>query len=270
MYEAFQETVEFLRKKDVENPEIGIVLGTGLHQLTDKIKVDVAIDYSEIPHFPVSTVESHKGKLLYGTLNGKRILAMQGRFHFYEGYTMQQVVYPIRIMSLLGVKTLILSNAAGSVHKGWNKGSLMLIDDHIHLQNMHPLIGKNLDNFGTRFPDMGAPYDKALIQKMQETAKDLGIELNKGVYAAVQGPMLETRAEYRYLQILGADAVGMSTVPEVITANHSGMKCVAISVLTDECDPDNLHPVSLAEIIEVASQTDATLTRLIFEFAGRL
>jgi len=138
------------------------------------------------------------------------------------------------------------------------------------LQNMHPLIGKNLDNFGTRFPDMGAPYDKALIQKMQETAKDLGIELNKGVYAAVQGPMLETRAEYRYLQILGADAVGMSTVPEVITANHSGMKCVAISVLTDECDPDNLHPVSLAEIIEVASQTDATLTRLIFEFAGRL
>ena len=249
MYEAFQQTVDFLQKKGVKNPEIGIVLGTGLHQLSSKINIEVALDYSDIPHFPVSTVESHKGKLLFGTLNGKSIIAMQGRFHFYEGYSMQQVVYPIRIMSMLGVKNLLLSNAAGSVHKGWNKGSLMLLDDHIHLQNMHPLIGKNVDKFGTRFPDMGAPYDKILNQKMQETASVLGIDLKKGVYAAVQGPMLETRAEYRYLQILGADAVGMSTVPEVITANHSGMKCVAISVLTDECDPDNLHPVSLAEII---------------------
>ena len=235
-----------------------------------EIDIELEIDYSEIPHFPVSTVESHKGRLIYGNLQGHKVLAMQGRFHIYEGYTLQQVTLPIRVMKLLGVKWLLLSNAAGGINKSYEKGDLMMLDDHINLLPANPLTGANLDEFGPRFPDMSCPYSPSINQKMLAGAAKLGITLHKGVYAVVSGPNLETRAEYRYLALIGADVVGMSTVPEVIVANHMGLPCAAVSVVTDLCDPDNLVPANLADILETAGKAEIKLTRLFNEVISQL
>lgn len=259
------ETKSFLTGKGYTHPEIGIVLGTGLHHLLDHIDVKQSIAYSDIPGFPVSTVEFHRGCLIYGTIAGKNVLIMQGRFHAYEGYAMHQIVFPIRVMKALGVQKLFLSNAAGGINLNFRKGDLVLIDDHINLLSGNPLSGKNYDSLGSRFPDMSEPYDILMKNMLLKKAMDLGIELKKGVYAAVQGPNLETKAEYRYLKIIGADMVGMSTVPEVIAAVHMQLPCVAVSVITDECDPDHLRPVNIAEIIEVAGKADIKLSRLFVD-----
>ncbi len=268
--EQIQKAVKFLKEQEINNPTIGIVLGTGLHRILSHIDVKKSIPYSEIPYFPVSTVEFHKGNLIYGTVAGKNVLIMQGRFHAYEGYTMQQIVFPIRVMKLLGINNLFLSNAAGGVNLAFKKGDLVLIDDHINLLTGNPLTGKNYDELGSRFPDMSEPYDKHLKQLLQQKAKQLDIELKKGTYAAVNGPNLETKAEYRYLKIIGADMVGMSTVPEVIAAIHMQLPCVAVSVITDECDPDNLKRVNIQEIIEVAGGADGKLSELFVEVIKEL
>lgn len=265
-----KEAAAFLEKHGIKQPDAGIILGTGLGHLATYIRVLTEISYSDIPHFPVSTVESHAGKLIYGELAGKKVLAMQGRFHYYEGYTMSQIVFPVRVMKLLGIKHLLISNAAGCLNLQWKKGDLMLIDDHINLQPANPLTGKNLSGLGPRFPDMSAPYNAGLNAILQDIAAGKQITLHKGVYVSVPGPMLETRAEYRYLRNIGADAVGMSTVPEVIAANHMGLPCVAVSVLTDECDPDNLKPISIEEIIAVAAKAEVNLTALFSELIARL
>ena len=253
------------------HPEIGIILGTGLgKEFVKKIQNQLILDYSTIPHFPVSTVESHSGHLIYGDMNGKKILAMRGRTHFYEGYSMQEVTFPIRVMKLLGIKYLLITNAAGNLNRAWKKGELMLLDDHINLQPDNPLRGKNLDSLGPRFPDMSQPYDGVMNTQLMTIAAERNIRLNRGVYVCVVGPNLETRAEYRFLQRIGADAVGMSTVPEVIVANHMSMACSAISVLTDECDPDNLKPAHLSEIIGIAEKAEPELTELLVELIKRL
>jgi purine-nucleoside phosphorylase len=261
---------DFLKKKGIDNPQVGIVLGTGLHQLLQYVDIKQNIPYTEIPGFPVSTVEFHKGNLIYGSIGEKNVLIMQGRFHAYEGYTMQQIVFPIRVLKLLGIQKLLLSNAAGGIDLNFKKGDLVLINDHINLLYGNPLTGKNFDELGGRFPDMSEPYDLQLQDLFRRKADELGIALKKGVYAAVNGPNLETKAEYRYLKIIGADLVGMSTVPEVIAANHMQLPCVAVSVITDECDPDNLKPVSIAEIIEVAGRADTTLSKLFVEIIKEL
>ncbi len=261
---------EFLIQKGITNPEIGIVMGTGLNHLLDYVEIKQSIPYSEIPGFCVASVEFHKGNLVYGKISNKHLLIMQGRFHSYEGYSMQQIVFPIRVMKLLGVKCLFLSNAAGGINLNFKKGDLVLIDDHINLQSGNPLTGKNFDELGSRFPDMNEPYHPDLKNKLFENAKELNIDLKTGIYAAVNGPNLETKAEYRYLKIIGADLVGMSTVPEVIAANHLQLPCVAVSVVTDECDPDNLKPVTIAEIIAVAAKADERLSLLFAETIERL
>lgn len=263
--EQIQEAVKFLSQKGISNPVVGIVLGTGLHQLLERMEIALTIPYTDIPGFPVSTVEFHKGNLIYGTIAGKPALIMQGRFHAYEGYNMQQIVFPVRVMKLLGIQQLFLSNAAGGVNLQFKKGDLVLIDDHINLQNGNPLSGRNDEALGSRFPDMSEPYDPGLKGALEQKAKELNISLKKGVYAAVLGPNLETKAEYRYLKIIGADLVGMSTVPEVIAAVHMSLPCAAVSVVTDECDPDNLQPVNIQEIIETAGKADAKLSQLFFE-----
>jgi purine-nucleoside phosphorylase len=263
MINQIKETVAFLNKAGFDKPSVGIVLGTGLGKLVNEINIITEIAYSEIPHFPIATVESHSGRLIYGELNGKKVIAMSGRFHFYEGYSMQQITFPIRVMKFLGVTHLILSNAAGAINLNFSKGSLMLIDDHINLLPGNPLIGKNDNELGSRFPDMSAPYDKTMNGLLKTIAQEENITLHEGVYVAVSGPNLETRAEYRYLKTIGADVVGMSTVPEVIVANHMGLPCSAISVLTDECDPDNLHPVDIADIIAIAAKAEDKLIVLI-------
>ncbi|HEX4887802.1 MAG TPA: purine-nucleoside phosphorylase [Luteibaculaceae bacterium] len=264
------EAVEFLRAKGITAPEVGIVLGTGLGNLATHIEVDRALPYHEIPHFPLSTVEFHKGQLIYGKLAGKQVVAMQGRFHFYEGYSMEQIVFPVRVMKLLGIQQLLLSNAAGCMNLSWKKGDLMLINDHINMQPSNPLIGNPYPELGPMFPDMSEPYSKKLGALALSIAKDRGIALNSGVYVSVPGPMLETRAEYRYLRNIGADAVGMSTVPEVIAANHMGLPCLAVSVLTDECDPDNLKPVDIADIIATAGKAELKLSELFIELLKKL
>ena len=263
--EQLNKAQEFLLSHGFTNPDIGIVLGTGLNEFLNWVNITVSIPYSQIPNFPLSTVEFHKGNLIYGDIENKKVIVMQGRFHAYEGYSMQQIVFPIRVMKLLGVQKLFLSNAAGGINLKFKKGDLVLIDDHINLQSGNPLTGKNFDELGARFPDMSQPYSKELSDNLVEKANELNIKLNKGVYAAVNGPNLETRAEYRYLKTIGADMVGMSTVPEVIAANHIQLPCAAISVITDECDPDNLKPVNIAEIIEVAGKADAQLSKLFYE-----
>jgi purine-nucleoside phosphorylase len=226
--------------------------------------------YNVIPNFPVATVEFHFGKLIYGNLAGKRVLACQGRFHYYEGYSMEEVVLPVRVMKMLGARYILLSNAAGAVNLSFRKGTLMLIDDHINLQPDNPLRGSNDDDLGPRFPDMSQPYSQKLNSILEEIAREKNITLSKGVYVSVQGPNLETRAEYRFLRIIGADAVGMSTVPEVIACNHMSVPCCCISVLTDECDPDNLKPVSVEEIIATAKAAEGNLTALYCELLKRL
>lgn len=257
-----REAAKHLKEKGIDEPLAGIVLGTGLGKLVEKIKPIVIIPYEEIPHFPIATVEFHTGKLIYGTIGNTKVLAMQGRFHHYEGYSMQQITFPVRVMHALGIKKLLLSNAAGGVNTNFKKGDLILIDDHINLQPENPLRGLNSAEYGPRFPDMSCPYDKELSTMLTEHAKQLGEELKKGVYTAVTGPNLETRAEYRFLKIIGSDLVGMSTVPEVIVANQLSLPCAAVSVVTDECDPENLQPVNIEEIIAVAGTADGKLSNL--------
>ena len=268
--EQLNKAKDFLIESGIYTPSIGIVLGTGLHQLLNYIDVKQTIPYADIPGFPVSTVEFHKGNLIFGTIANKKVLVMQGRFHAYEGHSMDQIVFPIRVMKLLGVQKLFLSNAAGGINLNFKKGDLVLIDDHINLQFGNPLTGKNFDELGSRFPDMSEPYDPYLKSLLQQKAGELNIDLKKGVYASVNGPNLETKAEYRYLKIIGADLVGMSTVPEVIAANHMQLPCAAVSVITDECDPDNLKPVNIAEIIKVAGKADEKLSRLFYQAIASL
>ena len=260
-----EESVAHLRHKGFDNPEIGIVLGTGLGKLVDEISDPIDAHYNHIPFFPLATVEFHTGKLVYGTIEDKKVVVMQGRFHLYEGYDFLDITYPIRVMHMLGIKKLFISNAAGAINLDYKKGDMMLIEDHINLQGGSPLAFKNVSQFGERFADMSEPYDLDMRNKLEQIAADQNISLKKGVYASVVGPQLETKAEYRMLKILGADAVGMSTVPEVIVANHLGLPIVAVSVLTDEGDPDNLKPVDIAEIIAVAENTEPKMVKLFRE-----
>jgi purine-nucleoside phosphorylase len=263
MLGQIKDAAAFIERRGIKKPEIGIILGTGLGNLFVKeIRNQIILPYNSIPHFPVATVEFHKGQLIYGELRGKRVLAMRGRFHLYEGHTAKQITLPVRVMKLLGVETLLISNAAGNLNLKWKKGELMVIDDHINLQPDNPLRGENFDMFGPRFPDMSQPYSQKLNSALMRIAKKKSIKLNKGVYAAVMGPNLETRAEYRYIRTLGADVVGMSTVPEVLVANHMGLACCAVSVLTDNCDPDNLEPVNIDDIIKTAQKAEKKLTEL--------
>jgi purine-nucleoside phosphorylase len=271
MLNEIKEATDFLKKHGITQPEVGVILGTGLGNLFVKeIKNPIEVNYNSIPHFPVSTVEFHKGKLIYGEIKGKKVLAMQGRFHYYEGYSMQKITLPVRVMKMLGIKNLLISNAAGNMNLKWKKGQLMLIDDHINLQPDNPLRGENFEVLGPRFPDMSEPYSKKINKLLIKIAKEKKIKLNEGVYVAVIGPNLETRAEYRFLHQIGADAVGMSTVPEVLVANHMGLPCCAVSVLTDDCDPDNLKPAVISEIIEIAGKAEAKLTELYVELIGKL
>lgn len=266
MYQYIEETVAFIKKRtDDFQPEVGIILGTGLGNLVQEIKVEYQLMYSNIPNFPISTVEFHSGKLIFGTLEGKRVIAMQGRFHYYEGYNMQQITFPVRVMKVLGIHTLFVSNASGSLRPGIGKGDLAIIHDHINLLPDNPLRGRNNEAFGPRFPDMNEPYDKKMIEASLEIAKKHGIVAHKAVYVSVPGPNLETRAEYRYMRIIGGDIVGMSTVPEVIVANHMGVPVFAISVVTDEGFHDELAPVSLEDIVAVASKAEPSLTRILKE-----
>jgi purine-nucleoside phosphorylase len=264
------EAIAFIRTKTSATPNVGIILGTGLGGLAKEIKKDVVIDYAKIPYFPVSTVESHHGKLIFGTLSGKSVVAMQGRFHFYEHYSLQQVTFPVRVMKFLGVETLLICNAAGALNPMFAKGDVMIIADHINLLFDNPLIGPNDDELGPRFPDMSEPYNKKLIALAEEVALELKIKVQKGIYAALQGPNLETRAEYRMLRTVGADAVGMSTVPETIVAVHMAMKVLGFSILTDECFADALKPVSLAEVIKVAGKAEPKMTAIMKEVVKRL
>lgn len=270
MIQQINEAVNYIQQQGVSTPEVGIVLGTGLGGLVKEITVEKEMDYGSIPHFPVSTVESHHGKLIFGKVKGKNVVAMQGRFHYYEGYNMQQITFPIRVLKQLGVQNLLISNAAGAVNLNYKKSTLMLITDHINLLPSNPLIGKNLDELGPRFPDMSQPYSHQLNNALRTIAKEKGIVLNEGVYVPVSGPNLETRAEYKMIAKLGGDAVGMSTVPEVIVANHMGLPCCAISVLTDECDPEHLAPVELSEILAAAAVAEPQLTSLYVELIGKL
>lgn len=262
MLEQVKETTAFLKEKGITAPKIGVILGTGLGDLVNEINVEISIDYKDIPNFPLATIEFHHGKLIYGKLGGKQVLAMQGRFHYYEGYTMQQVTFPVRVMKFLGVEQLLISNAAGGMNLDWQKGDLMLITDHINLQPENPLRGVNIPEFGPIFTDMSAPYSANLNSKLIDIAARESITLREGVYVAVAGPNLETRAEYRFLRNAGADVVGMSTVPEIIVANQMELPCCAVSVITDECDPDNLHPVDIQDIINTAKTAEKRLIQL--------
>jgi purine-nucleoside phosphorylase len=274
--EALSASVKAIRARCVRlapavaTPDIAIVLGTGLGALGEAIAVEASIDYADIPGFPLSTVESHSGRLLLGTLGGRRVAAMQGRFHRYEGYSLQQVTFPVRVMRALGARTLIVSNACGTMNPAWSAGDLMLIADHINMLGDNPLIGANDDSLGPRFPDMSEPYAAPLRAIARSVAAAYGITLREGVYVAIPGPSLETRAEYRMLRTLGADVVGMSTVPEVIVANHAGMRVLGISMITDLCLPDSLEPTTLAQIIAVAKRSEPALTLLVRGVLERL
>jgi purine-nucleoside phosphorylase len=265
-----QESVDYLINKGFDTPEFGIVLGTGLGKLVDEIKDPIEAHYNHIPFFPLATVEFHTGKLVFGTIEGRKVVVMQGRFHLYEGYDFLDITYPIRVMQMLGIKKLFISNAAGAINLDFKKGDIMLIEDHINLQGGSPLAFKNVAEFGERFADMSEPYDVEMREKLEKIAATHDISLKKGVYASVVGPQLETKAEYRMLKILGSDAVGMSTVPEVIVANHLGLPIVAVSVLTDECDPDNLKPVDIGEIIAIAGETEPKMVKLFSELIKQL
>jgi len=271
MLENIQRTTSYIKSRigDFE-PEVGIILGTGLGGLVNEIQVEKQMMYSNIPDFPISTLEFHSGKLIFGTLAGKKVVAMQGRLHYYEGYSMQQITFPVRVMKMLGVKTLFVSNASGALNPDFRKGDLMVIEDHINLQPQNPLVGNNENALGPRFPDMSEPYNKDLIKKALKIAADNNIACHKGVYVSVTGPNLETRAEYRYLRIIGGDAVGMSTVPEVIVANHMSLPVFAISVLTDEGFPETLKPVSVEEILAVATAAEPKLTLILKELVNKL
>lgn len=268
--QQINEALAFLRTRTKAQPGIGIILGTGLGGLAQEIVPEVVVEYEDIPHFPVSTVESHHGRLIFGSLGNKSVVAMQGRFHFYEGYSMKQVTFPVRVMKFLGAHTLLISNAAGGMNPQFRKGSIMVITDHINLLGGNPLIGPNDDALGPRFPDMSEPYSRQLIALAEEVALDLKIRTERGVFVAVPGPNLETRAEYRFLRFIGADAVGMSTVPEVIVAVHMGIRVLGFSIITDECFPDALQPAKVEEIIAVAMNTEPKLTAIMKGVVAKL
>jgi purine-nucleoside phosphorylase len=268
--EAIGAAADRVRARFSTMPDVALILGTGLGALGREIAVRATIDYSDIPGFPLSTVESHAGRLLCGTLGGKTVIAMQGRFHRYEGYTLQQVTFPVRVLQALGAKTLVVSNACGGMNPLWTAGDLMLISDHINMLGDNPLVGENDDRLGPRFPDMSAPYDPALRALAHAVAIEQHLTLREGVYVAVAGPNLETRAEYRMLRALGADVVGMSTVPEVIVAVHGGMRVLGVSIVTDQCLPDALEPASLEKILTVAGDAEPKLTALVRGVLERL
>ena len=265
LFERIHQAAAAVRGRAPFTPELAIVLGTGLGGLAREIETTAAIPYQEIPGFPLSTVESHAGRLLLGTLRGRRVVAMQGRFHRYEGYSLQQVTFPIRVMHALGAHTLLATNVSGGMHPLWGPGELVLIADHINLLGDNPLIGRNDDRLGPRFPDMSEPYDPGLRALARKLALSQGVTLREGVYVAVPGPNLETRAEYRMLRGMGADIVGMSTVPEVIVARHEGMRVTGMSIITDQCLPDALEPADITRILAVAGEAEPRLTRLVAE-----
>ncbi|MBI5116647.1 purine-nucleoside phosphorylase [Candidatus Poribacteria bacterium] len=255
--------VAAIRKKTALKPAIGIILGTGLGELVKEIEGKLTIRYDELPNFPVSAVKSHENQLVFGKIGQKNVVAMQGRFHYYEGYSMKDVTFPVRVMKALGIKTLIVSNAAGGMNPNFKAGDLMIISDHINLMGANPLIGPNDDSMGPRFPDMVEPYDSELMEQIEKVALEEKIPVKRGVYVAVAGPNLETRAEYRFLRVIGADAVGMSTVPEVIVAIHARLRVLGISCITDECLPDALKPANIEMILKVAAEAEPKLSRLI-------
>lgn len=265
MLQKIEETKEFIFNATKAFPEYGIVLGTGLGGLVNEMKISHSLDYSTIPSFPTSSVKGHEGKLLLGTLGGKNVIAMQGRFHYYEGYSMQEITFPIRVMIALGIKKLILSNASGGMNPKYQVGDLVIINDHINLLPSNPLIGMNYDELGPRFPDMSEPYDLEMICKAKTIADKFGYRNHIGVYVAVSGPCFETPAEYRYLKTLGADIVGMSTVPEVIIGRHAGIPCFAISIVTDLGGFDDLKKITLDEVLEVAKASEFKMTAIIKE-----
>lgn len=265
-----KEALLFIQSKTDMSPNYMLILGTGLGQLADEMDIETEIFYDEIPHFPVSTVESHAGKLLFGHLGGKEVVAMQGRFHFYEGYDMKQIVFPVHVLKENGADTLIVSNACGGMNPNFKRGDIMLICDHINLLGDNPLIGPNDDELGLRFPDMSDPYTERLREIAQNAALEEAIHMHQGVYVSLSGPMLETKAEYRFLRLLGADVVGMSTVPEVIAAVHMGMDVLGISVITDECFPDALEPVNMEDILNAAAMAEPKMTKVIIRVLEKL
>lgn len=265
MTDRIDESVDYLKSRGFGEPEVGIILGTGLGKLLDDVKVEKEVSYNHIPYFPTATVEFHKGKLIFGELEGKKVVVMQGRFHLYEGYSLFDVTYPVRVMKRLGMKRLLVSNASGAINLDFGKGELMLIDDHINLQGGSPLAFHGVEKLGERFVDMSEPYDAEMNELFEKAAKKLDITLHKGVYASVLGPQLETKAEYRYLKLIGADAVGMSTVPEVIVANHLHIPVAAISVITDQGDPDNLEKVDIQDILANAAKAEPNMVKLFKE-----
>jgi purine-nucleoside phosphorylase len=264
------QSVAFLEGETELRPQVAVVLGTGLGGLADKIEASAIIPYKKIPNFPISTVASHEGRLIFGLLGGKTVVAMQGRFHFYEGYEPKEITFPIRVMAAMGIETLLISNAAGGLDLSFQAGDLMLISDHINLIGQNPLRGDNIDEWGPRFPDMTAPYSRELINLARKTAKDLGIKIHKGIYVGVPGPSMETAAETRFLRMIGADAVGMSTIPEVIVAAHAGLWVLGLSVITNVNDPDNYQPAPLEQVIATAKGAEPTLVRLVEEILRRM
>lgn len=270
LYDRVHSAAAVVRDRGALAPEVGIILGTGLGGLASEIAIETEVPYGDIPGFPLSTVETHAGRLLLGRLGGRPVVAMQGRFHRYEGYDLQQVTFPVRVMHALGARTLVVSNACGGMNPLWGPGDLVLLSDHINLLGDNPLVGANDERLGPRFPDMSAPYDPDLRSLARQVALELGIVLREGVYVAVPGPNLETRAEYRMLRAMGADVVGMSTVPEVIVAGHQGMRTIGISIITDQCLPDALEPADIGRIIATAGRTEPQLTRLITTLVERL
>ncbi len=265
-----EEAVKAIRAVDGVAPSVGIVLGTGLGNLAEKIEVSARIPYEEIPHFPTSTVDAHAGELIAGSLAGRQVVALSGRFHYYEGYSLQEVTFPVRVAKALGIETLIVSNACGGLNPQFRAGDIMLISDHINFIGDNPLIGPNDDTLGPRFPDMSEPYTKSLMDLVETVALSKGLKLQRGVYLACPGPCLETRAEYRMMRGMGADVVGMSTVPEVIVAVHAGLKVLGFSVITDECFPDALEPANIDKIIATANEAEPRLTALVVEFLKQL
>jgi purine-nucleoside phosphorylase len=265
-----QDAVSFIQTQYAEPVSVGIILGTGLGKLADELDVQVEINYKDIPHFPVSTVESHSGKLLFGTLSGKKVVAMKGRFHYYEGYSMKEVTFPVRVMKKLGVSTLLVSNACGGLNPAQEVGEVMIINDHINLFPENPLRGKNFDELGPRFPDMSQTYSKRLIAEALEIGKELGVKLHTGVYCGVEGPNLETPAEYKYLRIIGGDAVGMSTVPEVLVARHSGMEVFGISAITDLGVEGRIHEVSLEYVLAAAAKAEPVMAEVMRKLVARI
>lgn len=270
MLTQFKESVEYIKTRTKVQPTIGIILGTGLGGLVKEIEIIDEIEYKDIPNFPVSTVESHKGKLIFGNLGGKEVVAMQGRFHYYEGYNMKQVTFPVRVMKLLGIQRLFVSNASGGVNPDFEVGEIMIQDDHINLFPEHPLIGKNFDELGPRFPDMSQPYDRKMIEMAKEIANENNIKVSVGTYLGLTGPTLETPAEYKYVRVIGADAVGMSTVPEVIVARHMDIPCFAISIITDLGVPGKIKEVSLQDVIDVANRQEPKMTLIMRELISRV